>query len=417
MVLQGSFHPDFGRVAETLIKMLPQRKNPSHAGGASLCVYHKGVKVVDIWGGTKDRDGNPWQEDTVVFSASTTKGVTSTLMHILVDQGLADYDDPIAKYWPEFGQNGKDKITIRQAMNHQAGLYNIADYDIREEDLNDWHSICTALETAAPAHEPGLHSAYHGLTYGHLVGSIIEKITQQPFQQVLLEKLADPLELDGLFIGVPDNAINRLAKLISLDGRLGLALRRHHTVHPAIRKILHFFSSLLGADFTHFARALGPDCIHNVNVNDKEHMQAVIPSVNGAFTARSLAKMYAAIANGGEIEGHRLLSENTVQRLMRPQVRGRDKVLVIPMGWRLGYHSIIAVGAKTPRAFGHFGFGGSGAWCDPSRNLAMAMTLNTGVGTPTGDLRIAKMSGDVIRCAERREKWPAASPEGIQVPV
>lgn len=415
MVLQGTFHPDFGRVAESIIKMLPQNKNPGFEGGASLCVYHHGEKVVDIWGGTKDKDGSPWQEDTIVFSASTTKGVTSTLMHVLVDQGLADYDDPIAKHWPEFAQNGKHDITIRQAMNHQAGLYNIGDYDLSDDDIHNWNTLKNLLAGAQPAHEPGLHSAYHGLTYGHLIGGIIEGITQQPFQQVLKEKLADPLELDGLFIGVPDDALTRLAKLITMDGRLGLALRRHHNIPPAIRKILHLITTLFGADFTHFARALGPECIHDINVNDHNHMQAIVPGVNGAFTARSLAKMYAAIANGGEIDGQRLLSQPTVDRLMKPQVRSRDKVLIIPMGWRLGYHKIFAVGARTPRAFGHFGFGGSGAWCDPSRNLAMAMTLNTGVGTPTGDIRTAKISGDVIRCAERRAKWPSNA--GIQVPV
>jgi CubicO group peptidase (beta-lactamase class C family) len=328
---------------------------------------------------------------------------------------MADYDDPIAKHWPEFAQNGKEHITIRQAMNHQAGLYNIGDYDLGDKDIHDWDVIVDMLARAEPAHEPGLHSAYHGLTYGHLIGGIIENMTGQPFQQVLKEKLADPLELDGLFIGVPDDAMSRLAKLISLDGRLGLALRRHHSIPPAVRKILHYLTTLLGADFTHFGRALGPEFIHDVNVNDRKHMQAVIPGVNGAFTARSLAKMYAAIANGGEIEGQRILSDQTVARLLRPQVRGRDKVLIIPMGWRLGYHQIFAVGARARGAFGHFGFGGSGAWCDPARNLAMAMTLNTGVGTPTGDIRTARISGDVIRCAERRAKWPGVT--GVQVPV
>lgn len=415
MVLQGTFHPDFGKVAETLIKMLPQSKNPGYAGGASLCVYHQGEKVVDIWGGTKDREGNPWTEDTIVFSASTTKGVTSTLMHILVDKGLADYDDPIAKHWPEFGQNGKEHITIRQAMNHQAGLYNIGDYDLAGDDILDWDKAVAEIAKAAPAHEPGTHSAYHGLTYGHLIGAIIENITQKPFQEVLQQELTEPLGLDGLFIGVPDSEIDRLAKLITLDGRLGLALRRHHKLPPALRKALHFITTLLGLDFSHFGRALGPEFIHDVNVNDRAHMQAVIPAANGAFTARSLAKMYAAIANGGEIEGTRIMSQERVNYLMRRQVRSRDKVLIIPMGWRLGYHQIFTVGPKTPRAFGHFGFGGSGAWCDPSRNLAMAMTLNTGVGTPTGDLRTAKISGDVVRCAERRANWPGKA--GIEVPA
>lgn len=406
MIMNGSCHPDFAQVADTLIKMLPQQKNVTHAGGASLCVYHHGEKVVDIWGGTKDRLGTPWEEDTIVFSASTTKGVTSTLMHIIIDKGLANLDDPIAKHWPEFGVNGKEKITIRQALNHQAGLYNIGDYDLNHDDILDWHKARDAIAQAAPAHEPGAHSAYHGLTYGHVIGGIIEHITGKPFQQVLKEELTDPLDLDGLFIGVPDNDIDRLAQLISLNGRLADALRRHHRIPAPLRKIINLITSVFGADFSHFAKALGPDFLEYVNVNDREHMQAVIPAANGAFTARSLARMYAALANGGELDGHRIVSEETVNNLMYAQVRSRDKVLNIPMGWSLGYHKAFAFGASAKNAFGHYGFGGSGAWCDPTRKLSMAMTLNTGVGTPTGDLRTAKITGQVMRCASRRDQWP-----------
>ena len=418
MVLQGHFHPDFGQVAETIIKMLPQRKRPNDFGGAALCVYHNGEKVVDIWGGTKDRDGNPWQEDTISFSASTTKGVTSTLMHTIIHQGLADYDDPIAKYWPEFAQNGKENITIRQALNHQAGLYNIADYDLAEEDILDWNQVLKTLETGTPAMTPGTQTAYHGLTFGHLIGGIIEKVTGKPFKQVLKEELADPLDVDGLFIGVPEEALDRAAKLITLDGRLGLALRRHHSWPPMVRKFLHVITAYLGADFSHFARALGPEFIHNVNVNDRAHLQAVIPAANGAFTARSLAKMYAMLANGGEIDGKRYISENLVQQLSREYVPGRDRVVLLPMRWRMGYHRVMGLGPSMPNAFGHFGFGGSGAWADPSRNLSMALTLNTGIGTPTGDLRTGIVSGHIVKCADRRANWPSTnSTEEVHITV
>ncbi|MCG8671208.1 MAG: beta-lactamase family protein [Pseudomonadales bacterium] len=406
MILNGYCHPDFGQVADTLIKMMPQRKNPEYAGGASLCVYHRGEKVVDVWGGTKDRNGTPWEEDTIVFSASTTKGVTSTLMHLIIDKGLAKLDDPISKHWPEFGANGKENITIRQALNHQAGLYNIGDYNFADDDIHDWHTARDAIANAAPAHEPGRFSAYHGLTYGHIIGGLIEHITGKSFQQVLKEELTEPLGLDGLFIGVPDNDLNRLAQLITFNGQLGEALRRHHKIPAPLRKILNLITKAFGADFSHFARALAPDFLEGLNVNDPKHMQAVIPAANGAFTARSLARMYAALANGGELDGRRIVSEETVNQLKHAQVKSRDKVLVIPMGWSLGYHKVFALNASAPNAFGHFGFGGSGAWCDPTRNLSMAMTLNTGVGTPTGDVRTARISGQVIRCAHRRDRWP-----------
>ncbi len=409
MVLQGEFHPDFGQVAESLIKLLPKKS----AGGASLCIYHQGEKVVDVWGGTRDREGQPWEKDTIAFSASTTKGVTSTLLHILVDQGLADYDDTVAKHWPAFAQNGKQDITIRQAMSHQAGLYNIADSGFTLDHLYNWDKALQVLEEATPVHAPGLHSAYHALTYGHLIGGLIEKIAGQPFQQVLKELLADPLDLDGLYIGVPDDELHRAAHLITLNGRIGLALKGYKRIDPRVRRWIAALSKLVGLDFSQFAKALIPDFVDEINFNDKQAMQAIIPAANGAFTARSLAKMYAALANGGEFEGVRILSEERIARMSQQQTQGRDRVVNFPMRWKLGYHHVYTMGQSVPHGFGHFGLGGSGAWCDPSRKLAMAMTLNTGVGTPMGDLRIVKMSADIVRCADRRLEWKAQKPVAV----
>ena len=129
---------------------------------------------------------------------------------------------------------------------------------------------------------------------------------------------------------------------------------------------------------------------------------ACIPAVNGVFTARSLARLYAALANGGEIDGVRLLGPETLARATKIQNRGLDRVVPIPMQWRLGYHRVFAPFRNTQRAFGHFGFGGSGAWADPQRNLSVAMTLNSGIGTPFGDSRMARLSAAVIKAADRR---------------
>ena len=122
-MISGYIHPDFSDVANVLQRQLPK----DSAGGAAICVYHQGKKVVDIWGGTRNWAGDPWEEDTLALSFSTTKGVTSTLLHILVEKGFAKYGDPISKYWPEFAKNGKDNITIRTAMSHQAGLYAVTE--------------------------------------------------------------------------------------------------------------------------------------------------------------------------------------------------------------------------------------------------------------------------------------------------
>lgn len=401
MVLHGEFHPDFGRVAESLINILPKRS----PGGAALCIYHRGEKVVDIWGGTRDQSGQPWQRDTLAFSASTTKGVASTLLHILVDRGLAQYDDKIATHWPEFAQNGKADITIRQAMSHQAGLYNVADQGFSKAHFADWPTALRVLEQAQPAHAPAGFSAYHALTYGHLIGGLIEKISGQPFQAFLKQELTDPLDLDGLFIGVPDEELHRLAKLVTLDGNIGIALKKLKRIPPGLSHLLSIAARLFGFDFSHFAKALIPDFIDEISFNEPAAMQYIIPAANGSFTARALAKMYAALANGGEFDGARILSPERIKLMGEQQTTGRDKVVNFPMRWRLGYHQIYTMGKLNPHAFGHFGLGGSGAWCDPSRQLSMAMTLNSGVGTPLGDLRIVKVSGDVIRCADRRTQW------------
>ena len=195
-------------------------------GGAALCVYHEGQKVVDTWGGTKDRYLTDWQEDTLAFSASTTKGVISTLMHILVDQGLADYEDKVSNYWPAFAQNGKQDITIRHVMTHEAGLHSVSELISEPEELLDWHKLLEKITAAKPSHISGTQSAYHGLTYGHILGGIIEKITGKDFTDVLQQELVDPRVLDGMFIGVPDSDIHRCAKIISCDGYIDKGFKR-----------------------------------------------------------------------------------------------------------------------------------------------------------------------------------------------
>lgn len=397
--LQGSLHPDFVKIAVSLQKMLPKNK----PGGAALCVYHHGKKVVDIWGGSQNRDFAPWQEDTVAFSASTTKGVISTVMHILVDRGLADYEDKVAKHWPEFAQNGKENITIRHIMNHEAGLYDCETILAGLDDVLDWDAVVKKIEEASPSYEPGTVSSYHGLTYGHIVGGLIERITKLPFQEVLRTELAEPLGLDGLFIGVPDSELKRCAKIISCDGNIGKGFNQYKKIPLPIALTTYYFLRLMGIDLKHFKKSLLPPFIEDLNFNEKAALQAVIPSANGVFTARSLAKMYAMIANGGELDGVRILSEATTRKFQAVQSTRRDIVTTKRMNWRLGYHEAFTLGSTS--AFGHYGFGGSGAFCDPELNLAAALTLNYDLEKPVGNLRFGKFSEQVKRCARRLEKY------------
>jgi CubicO group peptidase (beta-lactamase class C family) len=321
----------------------------------------------------------------------------STLVHILVDQGLAGYDDPVAKHWPAFGSRGKDKITIRDALCHQAGLHRITDMIHSASEMLDWEHMKSVVADAQPAHEPGVVSAYHGLTYGWLIGGLIEGITGKSLQRVLTEELVDPLGLDGMFIGMPHNELYRRATLSHgvMDGP-----EPKEEWRETLEAFAAFALEKVGIEVSEIRAALFP-FDEAFDWNAEETVMAAIPSANGQFTARSLARMYAMIAGGGELDGVRLLSKQTVRQLSQVQVRTRDKVMVIPMHWRMGYHRGFSLGTRAPEAFGHYGYGGSGAFCDPSRNLAVAMTNNSGAGSPTGDSRMPRIARATLRAVDR----------------
>lgn len=391
--LQGTVHPDFWPVARRLAKQL--RRGP---GGAAVCVYHRGEKVVDIWGGARNAAGDPWREDTLAVSFSTTKGVTATALHVLADRGLVDYDDPVATHWPEFAQAGKDRITIRHLLSHRAGLYDIRHLIDDAGRMRDWGHMTDALARATPRLEPGTRSAYHGITFGWLVGEIVRRVAGKPFAAVVREELAEPLNLDGLHVGAPPEAAARAAELLVPDaGR-----RRMADLGARLERTQRLVGRVVPYDLRRIADALLAPGVTDFRWDEAETLAASIPAANGLFTARSLAKLYATLAAGGALNGTRLLSSRTLERATEVQTRGIDLVVPFPMHWRLGYHRAATTAGTPPRAFGHYGFGGSGAWGDPDQQLAMAMVLNSGIGTPFGDLRTAQIGGTVLRCARRR---------------
>ncbi|MBX3706080.1 MAG: beta-lactamase family protein [Pseudomonadales bacterium] len=396
-MLDGTVHPDFAEVAVTLARLIPREG----AAGSAVCVYHRGRAVVDVWGGIRDRAGHPWQADTTAPSFSTTKGVLSTLVHILVDQGRAAYDDPVARYWPSFGARGKDGITIRQALCHEAGLYRIRDLIDDPAEMLDWQHMLDRIAGADPAHRPGEAHGYHALTYGWLIGGLIEGIAGGPLQRVLEEELVRPLGLDGMFIGMPRDQLHRRAELtrgVTGPAPDRSARRQRSSGRGADRAavVLGWF----GVRLDEFHAALNP-FTRAFDWNAEATVRAIIPAANGQFTARSLARMYAMLAGGGELDGVRLLSAARVREIAEVRGRTRDRVLFIPMHWRMGYHRVFTLGRPVPGAFGHYGYGGSGAFCDPGRALAVALTLNSGAGTPMGNSSMPRVARAAIRCVDR----------------
>jgi CubicO group peptidase (beta-lactamase class C family) len=357
--------------------------------------------VVDLWGGTRDESGRPWEPDTLALSYSTTKGVTSTLLHLMVDRGLLDYDDPVAKHWPEFAQCGKEGITVRHVLCHEAGLYGIRSLVDHGRRLLEWDYMVEALADSIPAHAPGEAHGYHAFTYGWLVGELIQRVSGRSFTELLQTEIAQPLDLDGLHIGLPEDQMHRRARLIpAAISRWAPSERRIARVGLPLHRALRL--TRLPINLSEVASAMVPRGMDEIDFNSESFAAVPIPSANGMFTARSLAKLYAILANGGEWEGQRLISRATLRRAAEVQNRGIGRVIPFPMHWRLGYHRVPTLRVKVPRGFGHFGFGGSGGWADPDRNLSVAMVLNSGTGTPFGDVRMVRIGSAAARCADRR---------------
>lgn len=402
-VIHGEVSPGFEPVARQLEAQL------ARGGGGAVTVYHRGRPVVDVWGGVRDEAGTPWQRDTMAVSYSTTKGVIATALHVLADRGQLDYDAPVARYWPEFARAGKAGITVRDVLAHRAGLFNIRDLIDDARRMLDWEHMVEALAAAAPAPVPAGATAYQALTWGYLVGELVRRVSGRPVPDFLAAELAAPLGLDGLYIGAPPGELARAARLIGSPARrprtgqgeatFAAARRRRQRVFGAVERALRLIGHPV--DFERAAAALAPRGISSFDFSSDEVLAACIPAANGLFTARSLARLYATLAAGGTLDGVRLLSPATVARATEIQSHGYDQVTIFRMRWRLGYHRVGTLRGVPPRAFGHFGWGGSGAWADPDHQLALGFVVNTGRGTPIGDLRILRLGTAALAGARR----------------
>jgi CubicO group peptidase (beta-lactamase class C family) len=335
--------------------------------GTQVAAYKDGQLLVDAWAGRMGPDDPRLVgPDTLFPSFSTTKGVTSTALHILADRGLVDYDAPVAQYWPAFAQKGKDRVTVAQAMSHQAGLHAMP-RPMRAEFVCDWQAGLRWVEASEPAYEPGTSTGYHAITFAWLAGGIIEHASGRSFAQVLAEEIAGPLGVDReMFVGIPDGVEDRLATL--------------QQGGPVVEGNRSAAAAMIPPD-SDFFKAMPPD--GDFTWNDMRIRKACLPSANGHFSARALARMYGALANGGEVDGVRLVSRERIAHMQRLVTDAPDRVL---MGWPMRKSIGFFLGGKTngvhgamgPRetAFGHPGAGGSIAFADPEAGLSVAVTLN-----------------------------------------
>lgn len=336
--------------------MFPARR----FGGGALAVYLDGVPMVDVWTGWSDRGGHrPWSADTAPMVFSATKGMAATVIHRLADRGLIDYEAPVAEYWKEFAVNGKAGLTVREVMRHHAGLSGLR--GATNEDLLDHVVMEERLAAAAPGRLLG-KSAYHALTFGWLMSGLARAVTGKGMGRLIREELAEPLGTDGMYLGRPPAAApTRVAEIIVPQNIIGNPITNYVS-----RKLAHELSG-------GFRSMYFPGMIAAVQ-GDTPLLDAEIPAANGVATARGLARMYGAIANGGEVDGVRFLSRELVAGLTGQRSLRLDRNLFVPLAFHLGYHSLPI--ANVMPGFGHVGLGGSVGWTDPATGLAFALVHN-----------------------------------------
>jgi len=327
--------------------------------GAAVSVTVRGETVVDLWAGWADpARTRPWRADTLTNVWSTTKGMTAICAHQLADRGELDLDAPVAKYWPEFAAAGKQDIPVRWLLSHRSGLTGIGlDHPTTVEDLYDWDKITGLLAAQEPLFEPGSASGYHALSFGFLVGEVIRRISGRTVGEFFADYVAAPLDADFRIGGVTD--LGRCSTL------------RNPALTPEGQSAMA--EAMLAAGPVAIAAIANP-ALTGDHANVPAWREAELPALNGHGTARAIATIYGALADGSE----RLLSAGALATATASQGRGIDLVGRVGAEWSLGFclGSDERSFGPNPHAFGHDGFGGSTGGADPAAGIAFGYTMN-----------------------------------------
>lgn len=349
--------------------------------GASFCLYHRGEKVVDLWGGVADpATGRPYEEDTCQLVFSTTKGIVAICANRLIEQGRLDPDARVAEYWPEFAQAGKEDVLVRWLLSHKAGLP-VIDGTLSIEETLAWDPVVEALAAQAPIWEPGTQHGYHATTFGWLVGELIRRVAGRSVGAYVAEEIAGPLGVD-LWVGVPEDRLGQVAPLVPID------LPDNENVRMVIEQVLGPDSITGKALRTPCPELFGgtEGTIDLTMFDDPRVLRAEIPAANGVTNARALARVYAACL--GEVDGVRLLSDAQVEKAIERQTSGPDAVMFFETAIGLGFFlssSFSSYGG--PRGFGHTGTGGSMGFADPDAGIGFGYVMNHLMPNMIGDAR------------------------------
>jgi CubicO group peptidase (beta-lactamase class C family) len=333
--------------------------------GAAVSVWQNGKPIVEMHGGFRDPTREqPWTTDTIVLFWSATKGLGSAcLLHALQERAIG-LERRVAEFWPEFAQNGKSEITIRELISHQAGLSGLDE----QTDVLDYPAVIAALEKQAPLWPPGTAHGYHARTFGFLVDELTRRVTGQRVSEYWRTIFAEPLDLD-IWIGLPEAEQNRAATIYAAKA-------------GGEQKPANFYRELMTPGTLVRKTFTSPAGLHSIAaMNTPENRAANIVSFSGIGSASALAKFYGMLANDGVFEGQRYFSPKTIALMSTTLASGIDRILQIPTAFSAGFMKDSPevprrIFGPSPSAFGHPGAGGSNAFADPENGIGFAYVMN-----------------------------------------
>ncbi|HLX38709.1 MAG TPA: serine hydrolase domain-containing protein [Candidatus Binataceae bacterium] len=376
IAVEGTCDRNFGEVKEAFVDNFEM----TNEIGAAVAIYVDGKLVVDLWGGHSDKARTkPWTRDTLVNVYSTTKGLAAMCAHRLVDQGKLDLEAPVAKYWPEFAQAGKDKLPVKYLLSHRAGLPAIRK-TLPPEALYDWKTMTDALAAQEPWWTPGTKHGYHAITYGWLVGEVVRRASGKTLGTYFRDEIVSPLGLDA-HIGLDAKEDSRVSNIIP-------------SAPPKAGEVNQLAAIMSDPESITFKAIMNPGAVLAPEVvNGRAWRGMELPSANGHATARSLAKAYGALARGGEIDGYRVLTPASIERCYTEQSFGMDEVLKqstrVGLGFMLSQPGVEM--GPNPHTFGHPGAGGSIGFADPTAKVGFGYVMNQMGVDPLLDPRAARL--------------------------
>jgi len=345
--------------------------------GASLAVTQNGKFIVDLWAGDADSRGTLWQENTIVNVYSTTKTMAAICVLMLADRKELNLSDPMARYWPEFAQCGKQNVTLAHVMSHSAGLSGFDPPLENVEELYDWDAICQRLAAQSPWWEPGSQSGYHAITQGYLQGEIVRRISGRSLGTFFREEVAEPLGAD-FHIGLDSAHDHRVGEL------------QPPTQAP---------DSAVAGSGSIAERTFAGAFIDATEPRSEAWRRAEIPAAGGIGNARSVARIHSALACGGTVDGVSLMSESGVQTILEEQIRGVDLVFGVPMVFGMGFglnDPAFPIGPNE-RSFFWGGWGGSLAIIDLDASISIAYVMNKMAPDLISDLRGGSLAAAVYQ--------------------